>query len=179
MIDRIKQNIKGNSRFIIVGLVSGFAGALSISLLGVVQAAIPDSSGTIHGCRNNTTTMLRVVDSDASQTCDSNESALNWDQNGVKGYGYVTHGSTSTSLSRDKNISNFYSVAMPSGTILSCFTLSTVPASISTAGSPDSAFVGLKDGSGWTGRNGSTCDANGSGANVAVESEGDYFVTLY
>lgn len=44
----------------------------------VAYAAIPDSKGIIHGCRNNRTGVLRVIDS--GQTCLSSETALDWVQ---------------------------------------------------------------------------------------------------
>jgi hypothetical protein len=44
---------------------------------------IPDASGVIHGCYAKTTKVLRVIGSTA--TCKSNETALNWNQQGPQG----------------------------------------------------------------------------------------------
>ena len=53
--------------------------ALALAAGGVAYAAIPDSSGVIHGCYN-TKGALRVIDTEASppQTCGSRETALDW-----------------------------------------------------------------------------------------------------
>jgi hypothetical protein len=52
--------------------------AVVIGGAAVAYAAIPDSKGIIHGCRNNRTGLLRVIDS--GQTCLSSETALDWVQ---------------------------------------------------------------------------------------------------
>jgi hypothetical protein len=51
----------------------------------VAAAAIPDANGVIHACRKNNGGTLRVIDTDAGQTCASNETALNWSQTGPQG----------------------------------------------------------------------------------------------
>lgn len=48
---------------------------------GVAYATIPDA-GVIHGCYTNANGSLRVVD---TATCKSNETALDWNQQGVQG----------------------------------------------------------------------------------------------
>lgn len=58
------------------------AGALVLG--GVAYAAIPDSSGVIHGCRNNLLHTLSVVDS-ATSSCPPGTTALNWSQTGPTG----------------------------------------------------------------------------------------------
>jgi hypothetical protein len=55
---------------------------LILAAAAVAVAAIPDSSGVIHGCRNTRTGALRVIDTDAGQACTSVEAALNWQQSG-------------------------------------------------------------------------------------------------
>jgi hypothetical protein len=62
-----------------------FAIALVVSLViaGFAYAAIPDSSGVIHGCYSTKNGALRVIDSSAK--CASTELALNWNQTGPKG----------------------------------------------------------------------------------------------
>jgi hypothetical protein len=52
---------------------------------GIAVAAIPDANGVIHGCRDNKTGALRVIDSEAGQECGSRETALNWNQTGPQG----------------------------------------------------------------------------------------------
>lgn len=54
--------------------------ALVVALGGVAFAAIPDSNGTIHGCFKNNNGDLRVVDSSAG--CRSNETSIQWNQQG-------------------------------------------------------------------------------------------------
>ncbi|HVI69119.1 MAG TPA: hypothetical protein VM581_01550, partial [Magnetospirillaceae bacterium] len=147
---------------------------------------IPASDGTINGCRNNTTTMLRVIDSVAS-TCDANESALNWDQKGVKAYAFMTYNSSNNSqtldTNRSYNISNFqYSdpFLMPRQI---CLTVNTIPRSISalpTSGSSNTSVgAGFKDSNGWTSAN--TCDTQSPGSNVFVSLTfgASAFVTIY
>jgi hypothetical protein len=66
-----------------VGLL---AAALLLLLAGsVAYASIPDSQGVIHACRKNNGGALRVIDTDARQTCTSNETALDWSQTGPQG----------------------------------------------------------------------------------------------
>jgi hypothetical protein len=50
---------------------------------GIAYAAIPDSSGVIHGCYATKNGALRVIDSAAK--CATGEVALNWNQQGPKG----------------------------------------------------------------------------------------------
>lgn len=45
----------------------------------IAWAEIPDSTtGAIYGCYHNTTGALRVIDAEAGETCNSNESPLDW-----------------------------------------------------------------------------------------------------
>jgi len=52
---------------------------------GVAYAAIPDSSGVIHGCYTNKVGVLRVIDPSAGQSCTSLETPIQWSQKGPKG----------------------------------------------------------------------------------------------
>jgi hypothetical protein len=76
--------------------------ALAASVLalggGMAYASIPDAGGVIHACYAQKDGSLRVIDS-PSQTCQSKETALNWNTqgpqgppgaNGVSGYEVVT-----------------------------------------------------------------------------------------
>lgn len=66
-------------------------GAIVVALAvaaSIGYAAIPDSSGVIHGCYNqaaNPSGALRVIDTDAGAKCAKNEKALTWNQQGPKG----------------------------------------------------------------------------------------------
>ena len=160
---------------LIVGLVvGGFT-------MQMASASVPDASGTIHGCRNNLTTMLRVIDS-ASQSCGSDESGLNWDQSGVKGYARIVRNSNATytlDTAHSKNVSNFFYGTSGEFHGPVCFTLSTTPHNVSVA-APGSVNVSLKDANGWT--QSSACDSEGSGANVEVTPNNDafsFYVTVF
>jgi hypothetical protein len=68
------------------------AGAAVFGIASAVQASIPDSSGVIHGCYNNSlahgnpTGALRVIDTaKANGNCASWETPLNWNAKGVTG----------------------------------------------------------------------------------------------
>src|SRR5688572_25702571 len=63
-------------------LVVAALGVLA-GLAGVAVAAIPDSSGVIHGCYARVTGNLRVVDS--AQKCRKSERAIQWNQKGPSG----------------------------------------------------------------------------------------------
>jgi hypothetical protein len=58
----------------------------------VAWAAIPEANGVIHGCVKNGN--LRIVDTDAGDSCKGNEEALDWNQsaqpNGLSGYQIVS-----------------------------------------------------------------------------------------
>jgi hypothetical protein len=58
---------------------------LVVCASAVAVAAIPDANGVIHGCRDKKTGALRVIDSEAGQSCTSREAALAWNQTGPAG----------------------------------------------------------------------------------------------
>jgi collagen triple helix repeat protein len=58
-------------------------GAAAMVVAGVAYAAIPDSSGVVHGCYSTKNGALRVIDTSAK--CGNGELALNWNQQGPKG----------------------------------------------------------------------------------------------
>jgi Lamin Tail Domain len=64
-------------------ILSGALVALLAAVAGVALAGIPDADGTIHGCRNVTTGVLRVIGSRAH--CRSTEKRLDWNQRGPQG----------------------------------------------------------------------------------------------
>jgi hypothetical protein len=51
----------------------------------LVSASIPDSGGVIHGCYSTSKGTLRVIDTDAGDTCAARETAVTWNQQGPKG----------------------------------------------------------------------------------------------
>jgi hypothetical protein len=61
--------------------------ALLVATSGAALAAIPDADDVIHGCMNNRTGVLRVIDSEApaSQACTSKETPLDWNVTGPAG----------------------------------------------------------------------------------------------
>ena len=54
--------------------------ALAGTAGGVAYATIPGSSGTINGCYEKRTGILRVIDSDAGAKCTSYETPISWNQ---------------------------------------------------------------------------------------------------
>jgi hypothetical protein len=64
------------------GAVLGLA-ALVVAIGGAAFAAIPDSSGVIHGCYGKSNGSLRVVGS--ASDCRNNETAIEWNQQGPPG----------------------------------------------------------------------------------------------
>jgi hypothetical protein len=68
-------------RWFLLGVVAGafLAGG------AVALAAIPDSSGEIHGCYQKNVGNLRVIDPSAGDTCRPPEIALTWSQTGPQG----------------------------------------------------------------------------------------------
>jgi uncharacterized protein YkuJ len=159
-------------------LAGAIIGGSTMFAIGA-RAAIPDSDGTIHGCRNSTTTLLRVIDS-ASQSCDGNESSLNWDQNGVKGYAYVTYDRDTETFAldsaRSKNISNFTTEGGGGGRV--CLTLNSTPHNMSLTPINDNggSSIGFKDANGWAGN---ACGVSGSNVAISMANDGSFFVTLY
>jgi hypothetical protein len=61
--------------------------ALLVALGGAAYAAIPDSSGVINGCYDNTSGELRVFDSEDGQPngCTRKETPLDWSRQGPQG----------------------------------------------------------------------------------------------
>lgn len=57
------------------GLLVGLALVLGATS-GIAYASIPDAGGVVHACFTKTSGSLRLIDTDAGQTCKSNESAI-------------------------------------------------------------------------------------------------------
>jgi hypothetical protein len=73
----VRRLFRGTGRRLALVAVLALVGA------GIAYAAIPDSSGVIHGCYSTKNGSLRVIDSAAK--CANGEVALNWNQQGPKG----------------------------------------------------------------------------------------------
>lgn len=52
---------------------------------GIAYATIPGSNGTINGCYEKRTGVLRVIDAEAGKACLSAETPISWNQRGPKG----------------------------------------------------------------------------------------------
>jgi hypothetical protein len=52
---------------------------------GIAYATIPGSNGTINGCYEKRTGILRVIDAEAGKACLSGETPISWNQRGPKG----------------------------------------------------------------------------------------------
>lgn len=65
--------------------VAAAIAAVTVALTGsgIAYASIPDESGMIHTCLKDG--KLRVIDTDAGQTCAGGETSLNWNQTGPAG----------------------------------------------------------------------------------------------
>ena len=67
-------------------LVTYLALALALALTGsVAYSAIPDSGDVIHGCYDNSSGAVRVIDTEAGGVCRGGETALDWNQQGPPG----------------------------------------------------------------------------------------------
>jgi hypothetical protein len=65
---------------VLIAIVGGLA------LAGIVYASIPDSNAVIHGCYAKNNGGLRVIDTGAGQSCNTNkETPLSWNQSGPPG----------------------------------------------------------------------------------------------
>jgi hypothetical protein len=60
-------------------------GAALAATGGVAYSAIPDANSVIHGCYDNASGALRVIDTEASGICRGGETALDWNQKGQAG----------------------------------------------------------------------------------------------
>jgi hypothetical protein len=63
-------------------LLAGVAGS---GVAFAASSSIPDATGVIHGCYLTNTGALRIINTDAGQSCKSNELALQWSQTGPPG----------------------------------------------------------------------------------------------
>jgi hypothetical protein len=79
---RVVQAVTPRNRLQAAAVGAVLVGSLTA---GVSYAAIPDSSGIIHGCYNIKTGALKVIDSAVKAGCPKNTTSLNWNQTGPPG----------------------------------------------------------------------------------------------
>src|SRR5215211_4441060 len=66
---------------LLVRLAVALAAVIALTAgIGVATGAIPASNGTITACYSKANGDLRVIDSEAGQTCKASESELSWKQ---------------------------------------------------------------------------------------------------
>ena len=79
MVKRLASHARRNViAYLAIGVALGAAG-------GVAYSSIPDAQGVIHGCYDDSTGALRVIDTGASGICRGGETALDWNQQGQIG----------------------------------------------------------------------------------------------
>jgi len=185
---KVTDFFKTQAKWILMMASASIVGGMSTA---VVLAAIPDSGGTIHGCYNNNTGGLSVVDTDAGQSCSSKQTSLNWSAGGsggggmgLKGYALVHYDQNTGAYSVDPAHSS--SNVVISNPQVGCLSLTSgvpVSASISLgtgASTSQPPSVAVRDSNGWAGGDGSECDSSAPGSNVAAGSIGAaFFVQIY
>jgi hypothetical protein len=77
------------SRAVRVVAAAATAGVLAVAGFGVASAlspnSVPDASGVYHGCYAKSGGALRLIDTGAGQSCNTNEVAVTWNKTGQKG----------------------------------------------------------------------------------------------
>jgi hypothetical protein len=79
MVQRLASHARRN---IVAYLALGVA---VCAVGGVAYSSIPDAQGVIHGCYDDASGALRVIDTGASGVCRGGETALDWNQQGQPG----------------------------------------------------------------------------------------------
>src|SRR3954452_17578706 len=77
---RVPSLSRGTKLLLVVVL-----GAAVFGVVSAVQAAIPNSTGVIHGCYQKNVGNLRVIDPSAGGKCRPPEIAIQWSQTGPQG----------------------------------------------------------------------------------------------
>lgn len=81
VVERLRRSI--TILFLILSISLLVAGGLWVAR--VAYANIPDSGGVIHACYDAGNGTLRVIDTEAGETCRPQETALSWNQEGPQG----------------------------------------------------------------------------------------------
>lgn len=175
---------------VILAVLIGTIFIISTSSI-MVNAAIPNSTGTINSCYRNSATIfdpkggLRVIDAQSGETCNTSETALTWNQGGQVNrplaYAHILinqTGNVTLDAARSSNISNLYSSPGGNQTAV-CLTVNGSPKSVSSApGYANGTNVlyrfSIKDQNGWsfdptlgTQYPATVCDQNATSANVS------------
>lgn len=111
-------------------IVAMMVGAISTT---VVRAAIPDTSGLIHGCRTTVTGSLRVVDSETGGTCSPAEVPLNWNETGIsstQNLYHITLADGAVDVSRSTGIVSMANTTLPGDQNYVCLDLSFTPKAV-------------------------------------------------
>lgn len=77
--------VRARRRLRRAGRVLGATAVLGLAAAGISYAAIPDSTGLIHGCYSTTSGALRVIDPAKTKACPTGTTGLNWNQKGLQG----------------------------------------------------------------------------------------------
>ena len=77
------QRLASHARRNLVAYVALVAALAAVG--GVAYSSIPDAQGVIHGCYDNSSGALRVIDTAGSDVCRGGETALDWNQQGQPG----------------------------------------------------------------------------------------------
>jgi hypothetical protein len=131
-LQRTGQWLKHQTKLLVAITLAAMVGGVTSA---VVMASVPDQNGVIHTCYRNTVLQktFRVIDS-PSETCNTNETHLSWNQSGQSGGPQVAYigvkedGMLDTDYSQ--NISNYTLVPKaggPEGYFHVCFTTNFTP----------------------------------------------------
>lgn len=63
-------------------LAGAVVASVAVVIAGISFAAIPGADGTIRGCFNKKTKVLRVINAEAGKTCKTAENPLSWNVEG-------------------------------------------------------------------------------------------------
>jgi hypothetical protein len=162
----------------------------------IVSASIPDSDGMVHACRLNIGGTIRVIDTDASQSCTGLETSINWSTYGdpiISGRVFydVSTGAFSLDSSRSQNITSIYTD--PNAPGYACLTFSKTPKGISITsgdtGGQAIVLTELKDSNGWSsdtsGGIAYVCSNDDPSANAGIllensgQSSMDFFIQAF
>lgn len=104
--------------------VAAVATAAVVIPITVASASIPDGSGVIHGCLDNYTSALTVIDSSTASCNSAFQTALDWDQTGPQGATGATGAAGPSGFADVYTLSDTFSVGSGyNGTLtLSCHT---------------------------------------------------------
>ena len=175
------QFIKNKLSFMVAIMTAAVIGGVTTAF---VQAAIPSSTGIISGCRSNLTGVLRVIDTEDSETCATGETAVDWHEGENTALIHILFTNDpgqgqdrSLDTARSTHIVSFWDSPADEGSCLQTdFTPKFIMGSFSD--------MEIKDANGWTdGEDGpaETLCGGIEGANVYIPSSWntDYFAIIH